>query len=269
MNVINAMNATSVINAIGDKRDRGNKRNRGEGQAMEDIIVFGGNNSLDFAEVRFNVLRIPEVSLRIREAQDIWDESSGASFSFQHFLNADDNSFFNNINLKTLTLAVVQLGLYDRYIKNFRPPQMLIGNVENESAALVVAGKISLREMIERSQACCVMRPMAPLHVANDLILKGHSLPRFQAYREQQGEGAKQPPIYAALFEPLMSLAEVIERAVDCGHVSKIVHVGPGMLDKSVLQKVEMREIQILESIDLDPMLGWFWSASRRATASA
>lgn len=234
---------------------------------MEDVIVFGGNNSLDFAEVRFNVLRIPEVSLKINEAQNIWDKVSSASFSFQHFLNSEDNSFFNNINLKSLTLAVVQLGLYDRYVKNFRQPQVIVGDVENESAALVAASKMTLREMIERSQACCVMRPMAPLYIATteNLVLKGHNLSRFQAYRKRD-EGAALT--YTTVSEPCMNLAEVIERAVDSGSVGKIIHVGPGMLDKSALQNVEMRDIQILESIDLDPMLGWFWSGARRAVGT-
>lgn len=233
---------------------------------MEDALVFGGSNSLDFAEVRFNVLRIPEVSLRLEEAQEIWDQISGASFSFQHFLNSDDHSFFNNINLKTLTLAVVQIGLYDRYVKNFRQPQVIVGNIENESAALVAAGKISLKEMIERSQACCTMRPMAPLFVASDLVLKGHSLPRFQAFRSQR-EGAKVQ--YVAVSDPRMNLNEVIERVLESGEIQKIVHVGPGMLDKSSLINFEMRDIQLLESIDLDPMLGWFWSSSRRSVVSA
>ncbi len=234
---------------------------------MEDILVFGGNNSLDFAEVRFNVLRIPEVSMRLEEAQRIWDKISGASFSFQHFLNSEDHAFFNNINLKTLTLAVVQVGLYDRYVKNFRQPQIIVGNVENESAALVAAGKISLTELVERSQACGLTRPMAPLFVASDdLILNGHSLPRFQAFKQQK-EGNK--VTYVAQSEPRMNLQEILDRQVESFDVRKIIHVGPGMLEKSAVQNFEMRELQILESIDLDPMLGWFWSASRRTAASA
>jgi hypothetical protein len=233
---------------------------------MEDALVFGGSNSLDFAEVRFNVLRIPEVSLKLEEAQDTWDEISTSSFSFQHFLNSDDHTFFNNINLKTLTLAVVQLGLYDRYIKSFRAPNVIVGNVENESAALVAAGIISQKEMIERSQACSMMRPMAPLAVASNLILKGHSLPRFQGYRAHKEAGKVH---YEALSDPRMNMNEVIERVLESGDIQKIIHVGPGTMDKTPLINFETRDIQVLESIDLDPMLGWFWSASRRTVASA
>ena len=129
---------------------------------MKEAVVFGGQNSLDFYDVRLSVLRIPEVSLKIEEAQNIWDKSCGTSFSFQHFLSCEDSIFFNNINLKALSLSVVQLGLMDRYERLFRKPQYLVGNTQNDSALMVASGKVTLSELIANSQACGLVRPMAP-----------------------------------------------------------------------------------------------------------
>lgn len=235
---------------------------------MKEVLVFGGQNSLDFLEVREGVLRIPEVSLRIEQAQKLWDSACGTSFSFQHFLSSEDSSFFNNIQLKSLSLAVVQLGLLDRYRRHFGESDFMVGNTQNDSALLVAAGVLTFQELIAKSQASGLIRPMAPLQVANEPLLRGQCLPQYQAFSKAMRASA-QGGATTSVFQPLgaadMSLKKTLQALIDSREVKKVVHIGPGLMDKSqALGEYEMRELQILESIDIDPMLGWFWQDLRK-----
>src|SRR5688500_5325354 len=103
---------------------------------MKTAVLFGSGNSLDFKEVRQGLYRIPEISLRLEEAQCIWDKECVAGLSFQHFLTAENAVFFNNINVKALIHSIVQIGLFDRYKRKNRLPDFLIGNTKNDAALL-------------------------------------------------------------------------------------------------------------------------------------
>ncbi len=243
---------------------------------MRDALVFGGANALDFADVRLGVIRIPEVSLKIEEAQELWDRNCGSGFSFHHFLASEDAVFFKNLSLKTLSLAVVQLGLYDRFKRIFHRPQVLVGNVKNDSAMLVAAGLMSFQELIMASRACHMVRPLAHLQPVGDLVLNGPILPQYQAYERlvvnvasaasASQDGAAESTLASvdairmtSLGDADMSLRKVLERVVDERRLERIIHVGPGLIDRAVIAEFEARDLQIVESIDIDPMLGWFW----------
>lgn len=226
---------------------------------MRDALVFGGANALDFADVRLGVVRIPEVSLRLEEAQGVWDKNCGSTFSFHHFLCSEDQIFFKNLSLKTLSLAVVQLGLFDRFKRIFHRPQILIGNTKNDSALMVAAGLMTFQELIMSSRACHMIRPLAHLQAVGDLALSGPILPQFQAYAQAANSTSEQVDKMLPIGEPNMSLQKVLESAVDERRIERIIHVGPGLIDRTILSELETRDIQIVESIDIDPMLSWFW----------
>ncbi len=241
-----------------------------EGGIVRDALVFGGANALDFSDVRLGVIRIPEVSLRIEEAQEIWDENCGSGFSFHHFLGSDDQIFFKNLSLKTLSLSVVQLGLFDRFKRIFHRPQVLIGNVKNDSALMVAAGLMTFQELITSSRACHMVRPLSHLQPVGDLVLNGPILPQFQAFERMtvsvqtaNGSAAAVAPAevarMTAIGEPNMSLKKILESVIDERRIERIIHVGPGLIDRSLVSEFEARDLQIVESIDIDPMLSWFW----------
>ncbi len=228
---------------------------------MRNALVFGGANSLDFIDVRLGVIRIPEVSLKLQEAQQIWDRHRDDSFCFHTYLMSDDETFFNNVGLKTLCLSIVQLGLVERYRRLFRAPDCYIGNVQRDSALLVLCGRQSLAQLIMTSTA------MGMPEAADDGVmqLNGQALPRYQTF-ERVIVGDDENEHFMAVHEPELKLATAIEHAIDEKGVTKIVHVGPGQLERSVSLALEPREISIVESIDVDPMLGWFWRDMRYGT---
>jgi hypothetical protein len=238
---------------------------------MQDALVFGGQNSLDFLEIRLGVLRIPEVSVKLEEAQKIWDAHCRTSFSFVHFLASEDRTFFNNINLKSLSLAVVQLGLLTRFNRLFRAPKYLVGNTQNDSSLMVAAGKMKLEELILNSQACHMVRPMAPIQALPsalpDTMLKGRTLAQYQAYEAQpSGEGM----VYNPVGTSDMNMESVLFRLVEGHDIKKIIHIGPGAMDANLISEdYRVRDVQIFESIDIDPMLGWFWQGLRKHDTAA
>ncbi|MCB0362641.1 MAG: hypothetical protein KDD35_07960, partial [Bdellovibrionales bacterium] len=120
---------------------------------MAEAVVFQGLDALDYGGIRANVVRIPEVASRLLEAQEYWDKGGGRDFDLFNFVSSDDQTFLSNIRKKSLASAVVQLGLYDRYLRHHPVPQIFVGNSNGDPALLVVAGVWNFQELVTKSQA--------------------------------------------------------------------------------------------------------------------
>jgi hypothetical protein len=236
---------------------------------MTTAVVFGGLQSLDFQEVRENVVRIPEVRIRIEEAQAIWERHVNKELGFHQFLVSEDATFFNNMSLKSLCVSIVQTGLFDRFKKNFKSPEYLLGDSRNDSALLVASEKISLTDLILRSRAAGVVRPIETAASRDGLpVLNGQSFAMFEVYTKAViSETNNEPYKNAGLKE--MDLAKLIRTLYHDHSVRKIVNVGPGQMQITIPAEDAANDVLALESIDLDPMLSWFWKELRKAPASA
>lgn len=229
---------------------------------MQDTVLFNGINSLDFQDVRANVIRIPEVCARISAAQKIWDTIDRGGFNFYNFLAFENEVFLSNIKLKSLASAIVQIGLYDRYVKQNKKPQYMVGCSNGDSVLKVCAGEITFEEMILNSDAAKTVKPVVPImSLATSPKLSGISLSEFAVYHlgEEPEEAFK--PIDA----DKMDVQKILNKMIEDHAVKRIVNIGPGsqLLNKA-FHDLSMRDIQILESIDLDPMLSWFWRGVQR-----
>jgi hypothetical protein len=237
------------------------------GGNMTTAVVFGGLQSLDFQDVRENIVRIPEVRIRIEEAQTIWEKHVNKELGFHQFICSEDATFFNNMSLKSLCVAIVQIGLFDRFKKNFKAPQFLLGDARNDSALLVAAEKISLADLILRSRAAGVVRPIETAASREGLpVLNGQSFAMYEVYAMDTESGIE-PYKNAGLKE--MDLAKLVRALYHDNSVRKIVNIGPGQLQFAIPAEDAANDMLALESIDLDPMLSWFWKELRKAPASA
>lgn len=230
---------------------------------MRDALVFNGATNLDFLDIRTNVVRIPEVVARIREAQAIWDTVSGQPLDLANFIGSEDACFLGNIKLKSFAAAVVQVGLLDRYLKNHSLAEFMIGTVNGDSPLKVALGQLSFFDMVAESPVLSGAKLVAvpPLAAAGELpVLAGVQLAEFAVFRK--GEGGD----YQRLVVDTREVEKMIAGLVDDFEVRKIVMVGPGntMLTHSSSLLAE-RDVQLLESIDLDPMLSWFWSRMKES----
>jgi hypothetical protein len=236
---------------------------------MKSAAVFSGRNGLDFSELRLNVVRIPEVSLRIGEAQAILDSLDLRHVELFSYITSDDDTFFKNIKLKSLASAIVQVGLFDRLKKTQRLPECLIGSIGGDSAMLVSANQISFAEMVLSSQALSTLRiseKVISLAAESAPLLSGMSLTEFQAFRlERSADGHI---MYVAMSEKGMNLDKVIAAVAGTEAITQLIQIGPAnqyrAADFNSLESLESdMEIDSIDSIELDPMLGWFWRALR------
>lgn len=229
-------------------------------------VVFSGRNGLDFHELRSNVLRIPDVTLRIREAQARLDEMDLPRVDLLNYVGSEDEVFFRNLNLKSLLAAIVQVGLYDRFLKSQKRPDYLVGNSNGDSALMVCAGKMSFKEMIETSPALGTLRPVDNKVLSIGLepapLLSGISLTEYQAFAAQ--DSANEKAEYEAVREGLMELKQIVSSLHRDYEVTRFVNVGPASaLRSSDYKTLGSDETEALDSIELDPMLSWFWRNMR------
>lgn len=233
---------------------------------MTGAVLFKGDNSLDFAEVRSQVLRVPEVMGRLQEAQGIWDKAGLEPVNFYATMTAENEGFFASSCLKSLCLAIVQVGLYDRYLKKNQQPEFVVGNVRNDSSALVAAGIKSFRQLILGSIAAgaeAEVEDSKPKEVDGLPTLRGQSLPIFKVYRKLE-IGYVEEPIES------MHVPKVIVRLAEEQSLKKLVSIGPGSVEMQLEERIGILEdVQFFESIDMDPMLSWFWQNVDRLNAIA
>jgi hypothetical protein len=228
---------------------------------MREALVFNGASNLDFQEIRTNVVRIPEVVQRIREAQEIWDKVSTIPLDLANFIGSEDDVFLSHIKLKSFATAVVQMGLLDRYLKNHKMPEYVLGAINGDSPMKVAIGLMTFFELVSESAACSTSRHQQKQPVTNALdlpILAGVQLAEHAIFvRNVDGVYERQATEFREVERMLVDL-------VDNQDVTKLVMVGPGssISGKKILD-LTARDIQVLESIDLDPMLSWFWSNLR------
>lgn len=220
---------------------------------MLDALVISNTNSLDFQEIRQNVIRIPEVVHRIRQAQEIWDSELEKAFDLANFIGSEDCVFLGNIRLKTLAAAVVQVGLVDRYLKTHRRPDFLLGVSNGDSALKVIVGELSFAEMVLQSPALAGKKGPAMLTAVGTPVLAGISLGEFSLYQQKNGD-------YVLERGQEMDLRRLVREMIHDYSVREVITVGPGdSLVKSALG-VQMAEVGLKDSIQTDPMLDWFWS---------
>lgn len=239
-------------------------------------LVFAGRNGLDQFDLRISVMRIPEVSLRVREAQAILDGLEIPKIDLFNVILSSDEYFFKNLRLKSLLAAVVQVGLFDRYLKSQKRPEILVGNSNGDSAMAVAAGKMTFREMIENSQALATLRAsdvVIPMVVHANPLLSGLSLTEYQAMEYRPVNQSEEAPSadsemgacgYQFMAAGSMDLKSLVVSLHQEQSVACFVNVGPSSaLSAADYLLLGNGEIESLESFELDPMLGWFGANAR------
>jgi len=229
---------------------------------MQRALVFNGASNLDFHEIRSNVVRIPEVVSRIREAQVIWDSVSPHALDLANFISSEDQTFLGNIRLKSFATAVVQVGLMDRFLRRHKMPDMVVGAINGDSAMKVAMGQLTFFDLIADSPACERPPVTTQLKVVPERIdlpvLSGVELVEYAMFQKNEDGQYERLPSEARDLEKM--LGELIESQ----NVHQLIMVGPGnSVCARRMMDLTARDVQILESIDLDPMLSWFWSNLR------
>ncbi len=224
---------------------------------MRDALVFNGASNLDFQDIRSNVIRIPEVILRIREAQSIWDTVSDLQLDLANFMGAEDSVFLGHIRLKSFATAVVQVGLLDRYLKSHKLPEFIVGVINGDSPMRVAMNQQSFFDLVSESPATgAEFEQQKRVGASSDLpVLSGMQIAQYAVFRRSPLGG------FERLSGEIREVEKMLIELVDQHDVRKLTIVGPGnSICGRRITDLTARDVQVLESIDLDPMLSWFWS---------
>lgn len=225
-------------------------------------VVFNGLNSLDFYDIRVNAIRIPEVSVRLRQAQHVLDRL-GIQTSLVQFISSENDVFLVNIRLKGLCAAIVQVGLYDRLLKVVGSPDFVIGPSNGDAAAKVISGAMSLEQMVGDSiQATLRVRndQVVPIGVAP--LLCGIEMTEFSVFYAAQEENSDLK--YAQSEIRGEKLESVVKEALEVHSISRLINIGPGQsIRNKLFSELALTDTEIIESVDMDPMLSWFWPSLR------
>lgn len=234
---------------------------------MQTIVYFRDINALSHPITCQNVLRIPEVFLRLREAQDIVEhgETLDEVKSLFYHLSIGEfprKSIPNHLWHKMMT--VIQLGLCDRYLKSQNQPPLFMAQILSCQAAQISSGLLTLKKMLQSphlpEQTC--------FYEGSKESRELHHLVLFKPIKDN-GQIT-----YQQLSSHIKTSTDLIEYAQN-HQISQMVVIGPAERLAVSSQDFQLEEdkwlseiansailsdqIQIIESIDLDPLLFWFW----------
>ena len=159
-----------------------------------------------------------------------------------------------DIQLKSLLQTLIQVGLYKRFIKKFPAPHYLAGNSNGDSSLKVCSGKLSLNKMVEKSafvESMTAEKKNKPLRSQSTPVLSGRALNEYSIY--QLGENSS----YQVCESEFHDMDALIKKLFDFYEVQRLITIGPG----GISHQEELLSLgrQVVESIELDPMLSWFW----------
>jgi len=233
---------------------------------MSRAILFGGANSIDNEIIRRSVVRIPEVSLRIRQAQKVVDEL-GIVMDLHNLLSADDASFGRYLDYRGLLSSVIQVGLYDRYLRLSPESDYFISESNGQLAAEVCSHISSIQDVIEKRLKANEEAEEAQgpaLGGAVPLLTKGVTNQGYTLFeKNEDSEGFNTNSL------DIFDLGEALEVLNERYGIDELVIIGPGdTITESISQHLVRDRIRMSESIELDPLLTWFWSEIRRANVA-
>lgn len=228
---------------------------------MKSVVVFAGRNGVDFSEVRTSVLRIPEVSIKIRQAQKVIDQMGLEQIDLLAIANSDDAILNNHLSVKTILSSLVQLALFERSLRSQRKPNYILASASEPSVIDLIKGE-SISSFVQR--ALSVEAEQTSDDQSNVVQLNPEE--NFVACELQTSEVGSIRSINEVLrgSEAKKLFTELIEKM----NVTKFVNIGPSNALASSNDEA-LESVTVIDSIEADPILNWFWAGLRPSTAYA
>ena len=211
-------------------------------------VVFAGGNSLDRLTVRLNVVRIPVVSIRLREAQSVIEAKGISGFDLTAHMTSDDSVFLRNPKLKALCASIVQVGLFDRVKKSGTAVDLFVGVKAQDSAMKVASGKVDLKTLVSESAAFQVEENTVA--VISAPLLSSVAATQMEVVAADGSE----------IAFGTTSAKEVLMALASQKGVTNFLNIGPVPLISMSEQEAILGADAVEESIERDPLLSWFWS---------
>ena len=248
--------------------------------AASRAIVFSGMDSLNRLNVRMSLLRIPEVGLSLKEFQSAMDQAATSDVSLKTQMMLDDEAFVKAVAVKNVCVAAVLKGLFARYLtgslKKNSAPNFLIGPSQRDSVLhTIVSGKAATdfvleslwyqeylaepvpRESVEISVAASIMTAAPQINLMGLVLSRGSLQSEMSLYKSTEDGGFE-------IVATSSDLNSLVKKLYEDYGVTDITSVGPQSLIEERLGEDPIRDLfSLSDSIESDPMLGWFKSQSQ------
>jgi len=215
---------------------------------MKTSLVFANQGTIDFSEVRTNVIRIPEVVATLKEAQTSIDQICPNPVDLMALMMSDDSRFWANEKFRKICVSLVQIGLTRRYYKSKPQAKVLVATDDVYSPKHVLTGAMNLKEYVE---ACLFKQDDTAVFSLSSGVMPQ----KLKAYI-LGAEGYETSALESEKVE------EIIVELRENEAVARFINVGPcNTLVSSRSDAVIFHDVQVEEMINMDPLLTWFWDA--------
>jgi len=219
-------------------------------------LLFSGRRGLDDFSIRASILRIPEVSRKINHAQNIIEKAGGknpSQLDLISYLLSSDQEFESKTKLKSLLTSIVQIGLFDRFVKYRSRPHFLIGQLNETSAMKVCADKQSFSDLIYESDFFKELQNIKTIS-PQPLFLSGNPLEEYGTFAWNT-DG-----FYQTIESPSKEASILVAELFNENKIQQCIHIGPHYQFRlTEFEKWGLDSIPSMSSIDLDPILNSFW----------
>lgn len=210
---------------------------------MNSVLVFAGRSAIDNESLRWQILRVPEVTKVLREAQQVLDVVGLPPKDLVSYMQMDNRDYLSGGLWRELAAQIVQIGLYRRYKKHYSNTGFLVGEAGPLSALKVCVELASVTDLVISFAEHMSQR------VENEKSLEflvGHSLESSRAFVRKNG-------MYELLSEGknTVSLVDLISK----DHlINQVITFGTVEGMETVLAD---NDLGVVESVAMDPLLGW------------
>lgn len=212
---------------------------------ISSVLVFGGRSTVDCEEFRWQLLRVPEVSQVLKEIQGHLDKQMKNAIDITAFLMSDNSRYLSSHLWRDFASQIVQVGLYRRYKKHSPAPRFVVGETSGISALKVCMSQQTTYQMVTHFLEMLDERSK---EAQQENFLVGHSLEALKAYEYMDGQ-------LFSISENKETISLLNDIAKD--HIiDQVISLGTcDFIRKSESEK----NIAVMESVSMDPMLSWLW----------
>lgn len=223
-----------------------------------EAVLFGKVNGLSSLEVRLALVRIPEVLSRLKVAQKILDDMSLSGVDIIHSMTVQTELSRDMNNLLT---TVTHVALFERYLKSNNVPEFIVCMNYFESPIPFCLGRCSFESLIIESK---ILKSQTLVEFPNRLtskdlleldstIFNSYNFEKFSALH-LKGMGNRK-----IVFES-QSSDKTIEKLIHKFGVRRFINIGPfDILFDSKNSKFHKYDVEVRNSLELDPNLQWFY----------
>jgi hypothetical protein len=214
------------------------------GDTMNSVLVFAGRAAVDNESLRWQMLRVPEVTQVLREAQKVIDVSGVGSKDIVSFLQSENKVYLSGGLWRELSAQLVQIGLYRRYKKFYSQSRFLVGEAGVFSALQVCVQQVSMTDLIIAFAEQMMARVENEKSVE---FLVGHALETSRVFEEKK-DGSFEMIAEGKDTLGLMDYVAkdyLLDQVITFGGISGLETV------------LSTHDLSAMDSIAMDPLLGW------------